>query len=172
MGGMIHREPVRDLLSLRESLDRLFEDTFARSFGRFGGAGRTEGCSWVPVDLYDTGDDIVVEAAFPGVSTDCLDISVLGTTMTVKCDRPYTTDEMKGRTYARREISDGCYYRQIDLPVSVNVDRAYASYEHGVVKIVLPKSEIAKPKSIKVGPTMVGQAKQAVQEVGHRIGIG
>jgi len=171
VGSRIHLEPVRDLLSLRDTLDKVFEETFARSVGRFTGGGRTTDCAWVPIDMYDTGGEIVVEAALPGVRQDCLDISVQGNSMTIHCAKPHGPEEPKGRTYTYREIGDGCLYRQVDLPVTVDVDKAYASYDHGVVRIIFPKSEAAKPKSIKVGPAIAEQARQSGQEGGHRTGL-
>jgi HSP20 family protein len=168
---MIRVDPVRDLASLRDMFDKFFDDTVVRSFGRFTGADRTESCSWMPINMYDTGDSVVVEAALPGVNMTCIDISVLGNTLTIKCDKAYGA-EMKGRTYTRREIGDSCYHRQIDLPVAVNVDSAHAYYANGLLTVVLPKSEFARPKPIKIAPAVVSHVKQVVQEAGHRIGIG
>jgi HSP20 family protein len=146
MTSLTRWEPFRDLVSLRDAMDRLFEDSFVRPSGRM--LAPTEGAA-LAVDVYETDDDLVVKAALPGIDPDDVDISVTGDTLTIKGETK-AEEEVKEENYVYRERRFGAYSRSLTLPVRVKADKAEAEYEDGVLTLRLPKVEEAKPKSIQV----------------------
>jgi HSP20 family protein len=146
MADLARWDPVSDIVSLREAMNRLFEDSFIRPRGWLTPA---EGMGVLPVDVYETDDEVTVRASIPGVNPDDIDISVLGTTLTIKGEKSEEHEEKKGN-YHLRERQYGAFQRSVNLPSQVNVDRAKAEFKEGVLTLTLPKVEAAKPKSIKV----------------------
>ena len=145
MADMVRWDPVSDLVSLREAMNRLFEDSFIRPRG--GWPTTIEGM--LPLDVYESDDEVTVRASIPGVNPDNLDISVMGATLTIKGEKSEDREEKKGN-YHLRERHYGAFQRSVNLPSQVNVDRAKADFKDGVLILTLPKVEAAKPKSIKV----------------------
>ncbi|MEX2237912.1 MAG: Hsp20/alpha crystallin family protein [Dehalococcoidia bacterium] len=140
-------EPFRDLVSLREAMDGLFDKSFVpfRGFA-FGENGET---NYFPVDVTETSEEITVRAQMPGVRPEEVEISVHGNVLTIKSQAHSETLE-EGKTWHRREIRSGAFARNFTLPADVNADSANANFEHGVLTLTLPKSEEAKPKRIEV----------------------
>lgn len=141
--SIVRWEPFRELISLREAMDRLFEESFVRPTSLLPTV-RT-----FPMDMYETDDAVVVEAVLPGVRPEDVDISVVGDTLTIKAEVREEKEE-RGRTYYFREIRHGSMSRSEQLPVAVMADKAKAEYRNGVLKLTIPKAEEAKKKSIKV----------------------
>ena len=105
---------------------------------------------WEPtMDITETKSDLIVKAELPGIDPKEIDISLTGDTLTIKGEKQQEKEE-KEENYYRIERSYGIFSRTIKLPVSVQNDRIKASYQHGVLKITLPKSEEAKQKQIKI----------------------
>jgi HSP20 family protein len=144
MADLVRWEPFRELMSLREAMDRLFEESFVRP-GRLmpfeGGA--------VALDMYQTDDAVVVKASLPGVKPEEIDISVTGDMLTIKGETK-SEHEVKEENYFRREMRYGSFSRTVPIPVSVQSDKAEAVFENGVLTLTLPKAEEVKPKAIKV----------------------
>ena len=101
-----------------------------------------------PVEIGETDTDIEVKASLPGVKPGDLEISVQNDVLTVRAEQEET--EEKKKDYHRRELHHGSFRRSFTLPVSVDVDRATATFEHGILRLNLPKAEAVKPKQIKV----------------------
>lgn len=135
--------PFGELLSLRQAMDRLFEDSFIRP-GALG-----EGTAALPVDVYSTADAIVVEAALPGVKPEDVDIQVLGDTLTISADSSSERSREDGG-YSYREIRRGQLSRSLTLPGGLSADQATASFEHGMLRLAIPKAEESKPRQIKI----------------------
>jgi HSP20 family protein len=140
-------EPFNETVSLRDAVNRLFEDSFIRPGAwpmPFDGGGLS-----LPTDLIETKDNVIVKMSAPGVKPEEIDISVVGDTLTIK-------GEMKGEerfeegNYIRKERHFGSFQRAFSLPTSVASDKAKAEFENGVLTLTLPKAEEAKPKSIKI----------------------
>ncbi len=132
------------ITSLQREMDRLFEDFFRR-----GGLLRGE-WRWAPsVDVIETNDTVVVKAELPGMDPKDVDISVSGDTLTIKGEKKEEREE-KGKTFYRMERCYGSFCRSIDLPTSVEADRAKADYKNGILEITLPKSEQVKAKKIPI----------------------
>jgi HSP20 family protein len=122
-------------------MDRLFSDVFGRT------ESSTRGRGFPPVNVWEEGDNLLVEAELPGVKGEDLDISVVGDELTIKGRRTGGED---GVTYHRRERTAGEFARVLRLPVDVDADGVNAALNEGVLLITLPKSEAAKPRRIQV----------------------
>lgn len=146
MSSLIRWEPFRELISLREMMDRLFEESFARPRGRWLVPLDLE---TLAVDMYETDDKIVVKASLPGVKPEEVDISVTGNTLTIKGETK-AEEEVKEENYLRRERRYGAFSRSLSLPTQVEVEKAEAVFENGVLTLTLPKAEAVRPKTIKV----------------------
>ena len=143
--GIIRWEPIRDLVTLREAMDRLLTESFVRPGAAFPAVGM-EGPA---VDMYQTKDDIVVKAAVPGVKPEDIEISVTGDMLTIKGELK-EEEKIEEGNYLRQERRYGQFTREFALPTQVNADKARAEFEHGVLTLHLPKAEEVKPKSIRV----------------------
>jgi HSP20 family protein len=132
------------MASLRSAFDRIFDDV--RPFRLSGGNG---GEGYFPVDLLETGEEVVEKASLPGVKPEDIEISVTGQLLTVRGESREEKEE-KAQNYYRRERRHGTFVRQMTLPAEVDSTKADATFEDGVLRLTLPKAEAAKPKTIKV----------------------
>lgn len=143
MSEITRWEPMREMMTLREAMDRLFDDSFTHSVGLGANGG-------MPViDLYQTGDDVVVKASLPGLKADDVQISVTGDVLTLRGEFKQE-QEKKEATWHLREHRYGSFERSIQLPSEVQTDKARADFENGILTITMPKSEMTKPKTITV----------------------
>jgi HSP20 family protein len=142
--------PLRDFMSLRDSMDRLFEDRWVSPGSWL--TWSSIGANFLPIDLYETADEVVLRAVVSGASPDGIDIQFQGGVLTLraKVDEP---DVPEGATWLVREVIPTECIRQVTLPRAVDAERATTTFEHGVLTLTLPKTEDAKPKQIKVEPT-------------------
>ena len=142
-------DPMSDLNSMRNVMDRLFE----QSFGRIPAlrTGEEFGNAALSLDVYETNDDFVVKAAVPGVEPKDVDISVDDDVLTIKGEFSQD-DEVNDDGWLRRELRYGSFHRALRLPPTVDADRAQATFEHGVLKLTLPKKPEARSRSIKITP--------------------
>jgi HSP20 family protein len=148
MADLIRWDPVRDMVSLRDAMDRLFEESFVRPRGAW--PTLTGGEQTLALDVYETDDDLVVEASLPGVKPEEVDISIVGNTLIIKGEHEEKHEKQEEGKYYSRERRYGAFQRSMSLPVDVNADKAQATFEDGVLKLSLPKAEEAKPKRIEV----------------------
>ena len=146
MANLVRWEPVRDLVSLREAMDRLFEESFVRPWG--GRLAPREAGS-LALDMYETDEAVVVKLAIPGVKPEDIDVSVTGDVLTIKGETK-AEEEVKGENYIRRERRYGAFSRSVSIPVTVVSDKGEAEFEDGVLTLTLPKAEEVKPRAIKV----------------------
>lgn len=139
--------PLRDFMSMRDTMDRMFEDRWVSPGSWL--TWSSAGTNYLPLDIYETSDDIVVRAVVPGVGPDGIDIQFQGGVLTLraKSDEP---DIPEGSTWLVHEVTPGEYIRQVTLPRTIDADRARTTFEHGVLTLTLPKTADAKPKQIKV----------------------
>ncbi len=144
---MMRWEPFRDMMSLRNAMDRLFDESYVRPARVWG----EEGAAPLPLDVYQTDGEIVVKATVPGVKPDEVDITITGDTLTIKGEHK-EEQEVKEENYIRKERRYGTFARSMIIPVSVQSDKAEAAFENGVLTLTLPKAEEIKPKQIKVQP--------------------
>lgn len=146
MMHLVRWEPFRDPVTLREAMDRLFEESFVRP--RAGWLAQV-GAGALAVDMYETDDAVVVKSTVPGIKPEDLDISITGDTLTIKGETK-AEKEVKGENYIRRERRYGSFSRSLTIPVLIVSDKAEAEFENGVLTLTLPKAEEVKPKAIKV----------------------
>jgi HSP20 family protein len=139
------------MVSLREAMDRLFEDSFV------GGRGWNSPAAWAEptLDVYETGENVVVKASIPGFKPEDVDITLTGNILTLAGEAKEES-EVKDKSYLRRETRSGSFRRVVDLPSGLQADKADAKFENGIVTITFPKAEEIKPKTIKVKATANG----------------
>jgi HSP20 family protein len=145
MRDLIRWQPWSELVTLRQGMDRLFEDSFLRP-GLAWRAIPREGVIQLPVDIYSTEDKVVIRAAVPGVDPDDVEITIEGDTLTIKGETKAPEDV----DYICQEHCYGPFARTFTLNVPIQIDKATAEFENGVLTLTLPKAEEVKPKTIKV----------------------
>ncbi len=138
----------RDLISLRDAMDRLFEESFL-SPRRFFGTELFDGLPTFSADLSETPDAYVLTASLPGVKPEDIKIDATPDGVTVKGEYK-SESEVKGATYLRRERKAGAFERSFTVPVPIEPDKVVATQADGVLTLTMPKSEKVKPKSIQV----------------------
>ena len=146
MANIVRWEPFRDLISLREAMDRLFEESFIRP--RVGWLAPL-GAGALAVDMYETDQDVVIKSSMPGVKAEDLDITITGDTLTIKGETK-TEEKVEKANYIRQERRYGAFCRSLTLPTTIVAEKAKAEFENGVLTLTLPKAEEVKPKTIKV----------------------
>jgi len=144
MSNLIRWEPAREMMTLRDAMDRLFDDAFTRPLRMYDGQ-----MSIPAVDMYQTDDEVVVKAAVPGAKADDVQINVTGEVLIIKGEIG-EKEEVKEKAYHLREQRWGVFERTIALPTDVIADRAKAEFENGILTITLPKAEEVRPKTINI----------------------
>jgi HSP20 family molecular chaperone IbpA len=142
--------PMRDLMTMRESMDRLLDDRWISPGSWL--TWSSVGTSYLPLDIYETADDIVVRAVVPGVAAEGIDIQFQGGVLTLRAknEEPTLPD---GATWLLHEVTAGEYIRQVTLPRSIDAEGAATTFENGILTLKLPKTADAKPKQIRVAST-------------------
>jgi HSP20 family protein len=144
--SIIRREPFSDLVSLRQAMDKLFDDSFVRP-SRMLAAFSEEA---VPaIDIYQTPNEFVVKASLPGTKPEDVDIDITGNTLTIKGETK-AEQEIKKEDYLYQERRYGSFSRSLVLPSGLQADKTEATMENGILTLTIPKAEEAKPKAIKV----------------------
>src|SRR5437868_6006305 len=148
-------EPFRGVTSLQEQVNRLFNDAFERQ------GEESSLTAWAPaVDIYETEHELVVKADLPDVDAKDLDIRVENNVLTIRGERKFEK-KVNEQNYLRVERAYGAFARSFSLANTVNSENIKADYQNGVLTLVIPKREEAKPKQIKVtvgAPTMAAAA--------------
>src|SRR5262245_3344127 len=132
--------------NLRDELNSFFDTPFSSGLGRTGQLFT----GWSPaLDLYESGDHFVAVVELPGMRKDVIDISLHDGTLTISGERKKESNE-NGETAQRTERYVGTFRRSISLPTRVDASKVNATYQDGILKVILPKAEEAKPKQIQV----------------------
>lgn len=142
MSDMIRWDPYRELVSMRDLMDRLFDRTL------------TSASNWTPdwnlaLDVAENADEFVVKASIPGINPDNLEITYNDRQLTIKGE-VQEEQEVEETRYHLRERRFGSFSRSLSLPSSINSDQIKASYEAGVLTLHLPKTPEAKPRRIEI----------------------
>ncbi|MGH2618501.1 MAG: Hsp20/alpha crystallin family protein [Thermomicrobiales bacterium] len=147
-------DPWGDIVSLREAMNNLLEESFVRPRPGIAGPGMA---SSLALDVREMPDSFVVTASVPGVPPSDIDITVLGDTLRIRGHRKEETEETgEGGRWLLRERRFGAFERTVSLPTLVNSEAATADFRDGVLTIVLPKADQAKPRSIPVKGSTAG----------------
>jgi HSP20 family protein len=147
--SIVKWSPLKELEEMRKDMDRLFEDFFAPVRRRRGWIRPEVGVVVPNIEMYDRKNEIVVKAELPGVKKEDIDLTITKDSLTMKGEVK-KEEEIKEEDYYACERSYGSFTRTIALPVEVDSEKAKASFKNGVLEIVLPKREEAKPKEIKI----------------------
>ena len=135
------RSPFEELAQMRRQMDRLYEDVLTpRQRPRLG--------VYPLINLTEDKNNFYVRAELPGVNGDALDIQATANNLSISGERTIAAEE--GVKYHRRERESGSFSRMIGLPAEVDADKVEAKLRNGVLTVVVPKAEIAKPKQISV----------------------
>ncbi len=138
--------PFNDLDRMRREMDRLWDSFFEGTVERRA----REDLVWLPsVDVSETKNDIVVKAELPGMDPKDIDVTLSDGHLMIKGQKKHEKEE-KDEDYHFVERSYGSFVRAVHLPTQVKNEKISASYKNGVLKIVLPKSEEAKTKGVKI----------------------
>jgi HSP20 family protein len=145
-------DPFQDLLAIQDEMNQLF--------GRARSQGQTGGRMWAPaLDISERKDAYVVTVEVPGVKGDDIDITLEDGLLTIQGERQFASESSE-QQYHRVERRYGSFRRSITLPAQVKADAIEASFEDGVLEVVVPKAEEAKPKKITV---RAGGGRQPVE---------
>jgi len=137
--------PFSELMSLRQAMDRLFEDSFVRPSRGLAALGE------VPVptlDVYQTPSDVVVKATLPGLKPEDVTIDITGEMLTIKGETN-AEQEIKKEDYLYQERRYGAFSRSVILPTGLKTEKCEATMEDGVLTLSIPKTEQVKPKEKK-----------------------
>jgi len=146
MSNIKRWEPFGELFSLRDDIDRLFDEYFGRT------PEKAEGSLWYPaLDISENEDGYQIEMDVPGIPKNDIKISLRDNQLTITGERKAEKkEENKDKTYHRIERYFGKFQRTIALPNEVDAEKIKAEYNNGVLKIILPRAEKSKPKEIKI----------------------
>jgi HSP20 family protein len=155
--AIVRWEPLRDLASIQNEMNRLFGNVFDTPAP--GGNGNTLR-RWMPaMDLVETEDQFVLRADLPGLSDGDVNIEVEDNVLTVSGERK-SEHETSKEGYHRVERAFGSFSRSLTLPEGVDADAVTASFDRGVLEIRIPKPEQRKPRKISIG---VGDAPKTIE---------
>ncbi len=145
--SIVRFEPFKDLISMQDKMNRLFEDSFLRSMD---GEEVVAQGTWYPVvDIYEKKDSIVLKAEIPGLDKSDFSVTVKENILTIKGEKKQENDVEEDR-FHRVERTYGSFQRSFTLPKTVDQEKLEAEYKNGVLVITLSKIPEAKPKQIKV----------------------
>ncbi len=144
--AVVRWDPFRDLLSIQDRMNKLFEETVSRSRAQEGIAGST----WSPaVDIFETPDTIVLTAELPGLTKEDIEIEIRDHTLTLKGERRLAKD-VQEENYLRIERAYGVFQRAFTLPTTIQQEKIRAVFRDGVLELTLPKADEARPKKIAI----------------------
>jgi HSP20 family protein len=145
-----------DFATLRDAMDRLFSESLAigpargiwSSVTNGNGGARTN----LPLDVYATDSDVFLIAAVPGIEPGDIELTVNQNTVTFRGEikNVASSEEAKNATWYLHELPYGKFQRSLTLPVEIDSANADATFDHGILRLRLPKSISAQPKQIKV----------------------
>lgn len=148
--NMIKYDPFRELRTLQDEMNRLFSTNLWRGAGPLAGEEDFARTAWTPrVDIFETTDNLVLEAELPGMKPEDVDVSIENNTITLKGERNFEKKE-ENENYHRVERSYGSFTRSFTLPRNVISDEAKAEFKNGILQINLPKREEEKARKIEI----------------------
>lgn len=139
-------QPFSELMSLRQAMDRLFEDSFVRPSR---GLAALAEVAAPALNVYQTPTEVVLKAALSGLKPEDVSIDITGETLTIKGESK-AEQEIKKEDYLYQERRYGAFSRSVVLPSGLKTDKAEATMEDGILTLTIPKVEEVKPKNISV----------------------
>ena len=146
--SVIRWRPFEDMLTLREAMDRLFDESVLRPSR----AVRRGESAQLPLNIWEDNEALHLVARVPGLEAEDIDITVTGDVLTIRGRFPSDAEREEGKEWSwySNELWYGPFERTVNLPVAVQSDKIDAMFKNGVLHLRVPKAEEAKPKSIKV----------------------
>ena len=142
-------EPVSDLASWNQQMDRWFSDLMKRGRWNVAGEDQVRG-SWTPaVNVLEKKDAIEITADLPGLAAEDVEVTVEEGVLTIRGERSFE-EAQEGETYHRLERSYGLFERTFSLPNSVDPTKIQAKFKNGEMVVTLPRREESKPRSVKI----------------------
>ena len=138
MNRLSRWDPLRDMISMRQAADRMFDDAVARGTG----------ARLLPLDAYVTDEAIVIRADVPGITPDELEITLEGDTLSIRGE--IKREEVENRKNVLLERPTGKFERTLTISTPIEHDQVEASFREGVLTLTLPKAEAVKPRQIAV----------------------
>ena len=149
-------DPVADLAAMRSFIDRVYQAP-----ARFPVVRNDESASTsLGLDIFETGNEFVIKVNLPGIDPTDVEIGVEDDVLTIKGESKHESEAQEGN-YVRRELRHGSFARSLRLPLTVDAEKAKAGFEHGVLKLTLPKRPEARARSIKITPQGVVESAAA-----------
>lgn len=149
--------PIRDMLTLRGTMNRLFQEGFVRPSM----AVLSTALGGIPIDMAETEDSYVIRATMPGINPEDIRITAHNDVVTIRGEGA-REEQRHDQNYILRERRLASFSRTVTLPGPVNADQAEAQYEHGVLQLTLPKYAVARPRQIPIrtqGQVPTGQPR-------------
>jgi len=143
MSSMSRFDPIREMITMRQAVDRMLGEVFAR-----GSESRGTGAWLLPMDAYFTDEAIVIHADVPGLKPEEIEITLEGDTLTIRGE--IRREEANNRKYVLLERPTGKFERTLTINTPIDSDRVEATFSNGVLTLVLPKAEAVKPRQITV----------------------
>jgi HSP20 family protein len=144
MNSITRWDPFHNISALQDQVNQLFESSFK------GSPTTSTLASWAPaVDIYETENELVIQADLPNVAEKDIDVRVENNMLTIRGERKLE-ESVKEENYLRVERAYGSFSRNFSLPNTVNTEAIKATYKDGVLKIEFPKRAELKPKQVKV----------------------
>ena len=143
--------PFGEMLTLRQAMDRLFDDDYRPSRWLAGGP---DGPA-LPLDVTTDADRLTIEAALPGITPEAVDITIENGTVTISGKTASERTAEEG-AYVLQEIRRGNFSRSVTLPSGLEPDKASATFENGILTLRIPRAEAVKPRQIRISPTTDG----------------
>lgn len=142
--SILRWDPVDDFYTVRREMNRFMNDASPFRWARMV---RGDNVMRLPLDAYVTDEEIVITAPVPGLDPENVDITLEGDTLTIKGE---INSPLENVEYLFQERPYGPFSRSVKINVPVDVDQAEAKFDNGVLTLILPKSQEARPKIIKI----------------------
>jgi HSP20 family protein len=148
--------PLNELEALRREVERAFEDFGATSapwnqpYSRVAFLPQLPGRGYPLMNINEDKDNVYAEVLAPGLDPESIDVTVVHDVLRISGEKSAISAEIKPEAYHRTERGSGRFSRAISLPAGIDSAKVSAAYEHGVLRITLPKHEQAKPRQISV----------------------
>ena len=139
-------QPFSELMSLRQAMDRLFEDSIVLPSR---GLAALSEVAAPALNVYQTPTEVVLKAALSGLKPEDVSIDITGETLTIKGESK-AEQEIKKENYLYQERRYSAFSRSVVLPSGLKTDKAEATMEDGILTLTIPKVEEVKPKNISV----------------------
>ena len=146
--SLVRWEPRQEVQTLRNAMNRLFDDSFFGTGSLFDAPFVSTPAS-VALDVVERDNELMVRAAVPGFEPEQINISVQGNLLTL-AGKVEQKSENEKETYHLREYSSRSFHRTLHLPVEVDSDKANAEYKNGILTLHLPKAQASIAKRIPI----------------------